>query len=174
MLGLTFYSKLVWGSNIISITAKAASKKIGTLNSSEISFSWGTPSCSLELLDKLEKWICRAVGPSFAASLELLTHRQDVANLNLFYRYCFGRCLSELAKLVPLSYSGGRSTRYSDWLHHFSVTIHRCYKGVYVNRFFLHTAKLWNSLATECFPLTFDLSSFKSRTNRHLLTVGSL
>ena len=114
MLGLTFYSKLVWGSYIISIIAKAASKKIRTLNCSEVSFSRGTPSCSLELLDKLEKWICRAVGSLLAASLELLAHCQDVASLNLFYRYCFGRCSSELAKLVPFSYSGGRSTRYSD------------------------------------------------------------
>ena len=30
-----------------------------------------------------------------------------------------------------------------------------------------------NSLPIECFPLTFDLSSFKSRIKRHLLTVGS-
>ena len=34
----------------------------------------------------------------------------------------------------------------------------------YVNSFFLRT---------ECFPLTYDLSGFKSRINRHLLTVGS-
>ena len=26
---------------------------------------------------------------------------------------------------------------------------------------------------TECFPSTYDLNSFKSRINRHLLTVGS-
>ena len=27
--------------------------------------------------------------------------------LSLFYRYYFGRCSSELAKLLPLPYSGG-------------------------------------------------------------------
>ena len=32
------------------------------------------PSCYLELLDKLQKWICRIVGPSLAASLEPLAH----------------------------------------------------------------------------------------------------
>ena len=31
----------------------------------------------------------------------------------------------------------------------------------------------WNSLPRESFPLTFDLNSFKSRINRHALTVGS-
>ena len=33
--------------------------------------------------------------------------------------------------------------------------------------------ELWNSLSLECFPLTYDLSGFKSGINRHLLTVGS-
>ena len=30
-----------------------------------------------------------------------------------------------------------------------------------------------DSLPIECFPLTYDLSDFKFRINRHLLTVGS-
>ena len=48
------------------------------------------------------------------------------------------------------------------------------FKGIYINNFFLHKAELWNSLAIECFPLTYNLSGFKSRTNRHVLTVGAL
>ena len=36
----------------------------------------GAPSCYLELLDKLQKRICRTIGPSLAASLEPLAHRQ--------------------------------------------------------------------------------------------------
>ena len=63
------------------------------------------------------------VGPSLAASLETLAHRRNVASLSLFYRYCFGRCSSELAQLVPLRFSRERSTRYSDRLHDFSFTI---------------------------------------------------
>ena len=51
----------------------------------------GAPSCYLELLDNPQKRICRTVGPSLAASLEP--------------RYYFGRCPSELAQLVPFSYS---------------------------------------------------------------------
>ena len=125
----------------------------------------GAPSCYLELLDKLQKRICRTVGPSLAASLEPLAHRRNVASLSLFYRYYFGRCSSELAKLVPISYSRGSSTRYSDRLHGFSVTIPRCYKDVCVNSFF---PRLWNSLPIECFPLTYDISGFKSKINRHL------
>ena len=190
MLGLTFSSKLDWGSYIASI-AKTASKKIGALIHSIKFFSldvalylykstirpymeycchfWaGAPSCFLELLDKLQKWIFRTVGPSLAASLEPLGHRQNVGSLSLFYRYYFGRCLSELAHLVPLPNFRGRSTRYSDRLHDFSVTIPRCYKDVYVNSFFPCTARLWNFLPIEWLPLTYDLGGFKSRINRYL------
>ena len=126
MLGLTFSSKLDWGSYIIAI-AKTAFKKIGALICStkflspEIALylykstilpcieycchDWaGTPSY-LELLDKLQNRICTTVGPSLANSLEPLAHRRNAASLNFFYSYYFGRCSSELAELVPLSFS---------------------------------------------------------------------
>ena len=79
----------------------------------------GAPSCYLKLLHKLQKWICRTFGLSFAASLEPLAHCRNVASLSLFYRYYFGRCSSELAELVPLPYSRGRSTCCSNILHDF-------------------------------------------------------
>ena len=115
----------------------------------------GVPSCYLELLDKLQKQICRTVGPSLAASLEPLAHRRNVASLSLFYRYYFGRCSSELAQLAPLPFSCGMSTCYCDRLHNFSVTIPRCYKDFYVNSLFPCTARLWNHLLMGCFPLTY-------------------
>ena len=127
MLRLTFSSKLDWGSYIIS-TAKTASKKIGTLIHSmkflspEVALylyksticpcmeycchvGAGAPSCYLELLDKLQKQICRTVGPSLAASLEPLAHCRNVASLSVFYRYHVGRCSLELAQLVPPPFS---------------------------------------------------------------------
>ena len=100
MLGLTFSSKLDWGSYIISI-AKTAFKKIGALIHSmkflspEVALYLykstirpcmeycchvcaGAPSCYLELLDKLQKLIYRPVSPSLAASLEPLAHCRNV------------------------------------------------------------------------------------------------
>ena len=134
----------------------------------------GGPSCYLELLDKLQKWICRTVGPSLTASLAASAHHRNVASSSFFYNYYFGRCSSELSQLVPLPYFRGRSTRYSERLHDFSVTIRRCYKDIYVKRFFPRTARLWNSFQRiECFPLTYDLNGFKPRINRHLLTASS-
>ena len=113
----------------------------------------GTPGCYLELLDKLQKRICRTVGPSFVTFLETLAHHWYVVSLSLFYRYYFGRCSSELAQLVPLRFSWGSSTCYSDRLLDFSVTIPRHYKNFYVSSFFSPTARLWNSLPIKCFPL---------------------
>ena len=129
MLGLTFSSKLNWGSYIISI-AKTASKKIGAPIRSMKFLSPEVALClykstirpymeycchvwagALELLDKLQKRICRIVGPLRAAFLEPLGHRQNVASLDLFYGYCFDRCSSELAQLVSLPFSRGRSDR---------------------------------------------------------------
>ena len=46
----------------------------------------GAPNCYMELLYKLQKWICRTVGCSLAAS------RQNMASLSLFYRDYFSRC----------------------------------------------------------------------------------
>ena len=48
----------------------------------------GAPSWYLELLDNLQKQICRTVGPSLASSLEPLAHHRNVASSSLFYRYC--------------------------------------------------------------------------------------
>ena len=75
--------------------------------------------------------------------------------------------------MVPFPYSRWRSSRYYDRLHDISVTIASCIKDVYVNFFFPRTARLWNSLPIERCLLTYDLNGFKSKINRHLLSVGS-
>ena len=79
--------------------------------------------------------MCENVGPSLAASLKSMAHRRNVASLSHFCRYYFGRCSCKLAQQVPLPDSRERSTRYSDRLHEFSVTIPRYYKDVHANRF---------------------------------------
>ena len=145
--GLLFLLNWI-GALILHLLLKTASKKIGALICSMKFFSpeialyvyksaiWpcmeycchvlaGTPSYYFELLDKLQKWICKAVGRSLAASLEPLAHRRNLVGLILFYRYYFGRCSSELPQLVSLPFSRGRSTPYSDRLHYFCVTTTR-------------------------------------------------
>ena len=68
----------------------------------------GAYSYYLELLDKLQNvyhdcW-------SFTCCLPWTRGKSLKCNqLSPFYKYCFGRCSSELAELVPLLYSQGRS-----------------------------------------------------------------
>ena len=50
----------------------------------------------LDILNKLQKRVCRTASPSLTASLELLPHRRNLARLSLFYKYCLDRCSSEL------------------------------------------------------------------------------
>ena len=116
------------------------------------------------MLDKLRKRICRAIGSSIAAYLPSLTYP-------LFYSYYFVGYSSELVQLVPLAYSGRRSTPCFDRLHNFSVTIPAFYKDVY-DSFFPRKARLWNFLPIECIPLTYDLNGFPFRINRYLLCLG--
>ena len=146
MLGLTFSSKLDWGSYIMSTIKNTSTKIEGLIRSMKFlspegalchykstirpymeycCHVWaGAPSCSLTLLDKLQRQICRTVGIPLAACIEPFAHCQNVAALSIFYRYNFGRCSWELA-LVTLPYCREKSARYTDRLHDFTVTIPR-------------------------------------------------
>ena len=96
-----------------------------------------------------------------------MVHRRNEASLSLFFRYCFGRCSSELADLVPpLPNSGWASTRYFNILQDFSITVPRCHGDV-CEQFLSSQARLCNSLPAEYFSLTYDLNGFISRFNRH-------
>ena len=98
-------------------------------------------SSYLAMLDKLQKRICRTVGPSLSllSFLNPWFHRQIAASLSLFYRHYFDRCSSEVDQVVPLPYSPGS-------FFCLSVTRRR-YKDVYVKSLFPCIAKLSNSLS---------------------------
>ena len=107
MLGLTISSKLDWGSYIISIAKTALpSRKLELICSMKFlspevalylykcticpcmeyccHFWAGAPSCYLELLDKLQKQICRIVGPSLATSTGTLGSSSKCGQLKSF------------------------------------------------------------------------------------------
>ena len=97
----------------------------------------GVPNCFLDMLVKLQKRVYWTVRPTLAAFPELLAHIRNSVGLfyDLFHNYYFGRCLSELAELVPLPSSRKRSI---------VVTLLGCmilhsylFSDVYVNSFFL-------------------------------------
>ena len=92
----------------------------------------GAPSYFLELLNKLQKRICRTVGPSLAASFEPLAHCQNVASLSLFIGITLEDVLQNWLNLFQFLFlKGGLVAILIDC--RISVTIPRCYKDVYVN-----------------------------------------
>ena len=151
MLGLTFSCKLDWGFYVNSIGKTASYKNRVLIRPMNFLFpeialylykstirpcmeccchvSGGAACWYLRLLDTLQKPICRTFGCSFAASLEPLAHCRNFPR-SLSCRYYFGRCSSKLGQLVPFPFSWGKSARYSDRLHNFSVIIRGYYKDV--------------------------------------------
>ena len=65
------------------------------------------------VFEKLQKQVCRTVGPSPDASFEPLAHCHNIVSLSLVYMYYFVRCSFELVEIAPLPCSHGGSTRYS-------------------------------------------------------------
>ena len=95
------------------------------------------------------------VGPSLAGSLKPLAHHQNVASLSFFiaitlvdvYLNWLNWFHFLILVAVPLVILIGCIIFLSPFLD-------RYYKDVYVNSFFPRTARPWNSLPAECFPLT--------------------
>ena len=119
----------------------------------------GAPNWFLDIFIKLAKTVFRSVGATRAAFVEPLAHCRNAAILRLFDRYWFA------AEMVFLSYSRGKSTRYSDRLHDFSFTVHICLKDFYSNTFFPRISRLRYFSTVKCF-LSNDLNGFESRVNR--------
>ena len=106
--------------------------------------------------------------PSLAAPLELLAHCQNVASLsfsivislidvhlnriNWFYLL--------ILAAPPLVVLIGCMIFLSPFLDVMRMSMSTVS--------FSRTPRFWHSLHAECFPLTYDLNSFKSRVNRHL------
>ena len=71
----------------------------------------------LDLLDRVQKRVVRLVGSGLSSDLQALPHRRDVTSLNLFYKYFYGKCSSELADLVPPKCVTVRSTSFSEQMY---------------------------------------------------------
>ena len=107
------------------------------------------PRCPLlqfqELLESLQKRICSSAGPSLAASLEPLAHRRNVTSLSLFFSVTLVDVLQNRFNWFHFLFLGGDlivilidCMIFLSPFHDFSVII----------------ARIWNSLAVECFPST--------------------
>ncbi|CAH2218241.1 jg9832 [Pararge aegeria aegeria] len=101
----------------------------------------------------------------FLLSLE---HQRKVACLAVLYKIHFGECAQELFDLVKPSPFYHRTARYRNNLHRYVVEIPST-RTKLASSFLIRTAKAWNALPSSVFPDTYNLGTFKSRVNRHLL-----
>ena len=148
MLGLSFSSKLDWGSYIVSVDS------IDSIVSgrSLIRFVKFFPFEFRNLKQK----------SPVAASLEPSAHRRNVASLSFFsivitLEVVYQNWLDLFHFLILV---GGLLVFLIGCMifcHHSQVL-----KDLYINSFFPCTARPWNFLPAACFPLTYYLNGFKS------------
>ena len=190
LLGITFSSDFSWRSYIEAI-AKSASMKVGSLLRARNYLTpesilylykstirpcieycchiWGgAPADALNLLDRIQKRICNAIGVNLSHKLDPLSHRRSVSSLCLFYKYFHGYCSTELSELVPPLKTFTRTTRYSSNCHPFTVDLPPCKKSLVQQSFFPRISTLWNSLPQTVFPPQYNLQQFKCNVHRHL------
>ena len=108
------------------------------------------------------------IWPNLCSNLQSLSHRRNVASLSLFYNNFHGHCSNDLKELTPSLKTFSRTTRLSSAAHSLTIQIPNFHKTFYSSSFFPRTARLWNSLPSDCFPLDYDLQSFKSNVNQYL------
>ena len=135
----------------------------------------GAPSCYLELLDKLKNEYAGLL----VLQLLLLLNPWLIVEMWRTKVFSIGITLVDVLQnwlnwSHVLFLEGDLLIIMIDRMIFLSPFLDVTTMSVYVKSFFSRTARLCNSLAIECFPLTYDPSGFKSRINRHLLSVGSL
>ena len=194
LLGLKFTPDLKWNSYILSV-AKETGMMVGSffrtrnfLTPAAIHYLYksqirprmeycchiwaGSPKCSLSCLDRVQRRMRWLIGDALFKTLQPLSHRRNVASLSLLYRYYSGKCSEELHQLVPPPKVFGKDTRLAmhtrqNHPHTLEVpdSMKKCF---HANSFFPRTVKLWNSLPSDCFPLSYNIDKFKKKVNQHL------
>ena len=101
------------------------------------------------------------------STLQLLSHRSSVATLSLFYRYFHGKCSDGFSNLVPPVWVFGRKTQFAISAHPCTIADLRCRMKGSADSFIPRAVSLWNSLPVTCFPLLYDLPSFKRIVNSY-------
>ena len=189
LLGVTLSNSLGWSTHIRQV-ARRASQRLGVLfraraffNSQQLfmlykaqvrpvmefcSHIWSSgPKSDLVILDHIQRKAVRLIDDApLTSKLASLSHRRAVSSLSLFYRYYHGLCSDELASITPRPRSFTRCTRGSDYTNPYLVAVPRCRTEQHKNSFFFRTAKLWNSLPTEVFPVCVSLTAFKRAVNK--------
>ena len=128
----------------------------------------GAPSCCLDMLDKLYKWVCRTVG----TILLPLWDPYSMGKTQIAYVFPIGIILVD----VPQNYL--------NWFLFFTLVgsplailidiMNFLSSYIYVNSFIPCTDRILNFLPAEYFPLTYDMNGLNSRVIRYFLSLDFL
>ena len=124
----------------------------------------GAPVCYLDMLDKLQHQVYRTVGLTFTSSLQPLGHHRNIASSSLYLKWLNWFCFLIVVGGLPfiLIYCIIFLSKFLHVMRSAMPTVS-----------FLTQLDSGNFLLAECFPLTYDLNSFTSRINRHILFLCS-
>ena len=191
LLGVNASNNFSWHKHVVAV-AKTAAQKLGflfrakkyfspaqllTLYKSQVrptmeycSHIWSSaPKHTLALLDSIQRRAIRLIDdPSLTDSLQSLSHRRQVGDLSLFYRYFHGQCSDQLAEIMPPRARFSRATRQAATAHRYSIHLETPRTLVYQNSFFWRVSSLWNSLPDYVLPREYNLQSFKRAVNKYL------
>nr|CAH7741096.1 unnamed protein product [Callosobruchus chinensis] len=133
---------------------------------------WGAAPATLTILDAVQKRAIRLIGdPALTCRLQPLSHRRDVGDLSLFYRYSNAFCSSQLTSIIPPLSEPARCTRGISSSHPRAVVLlqHQEPSGT--------TAplspgglKAWNGLPGDVLVEPASVGLFKSHVNKLPLT----
>ena len=128
----------------------------------------GAADSHLALLDRVVSTANSICGGQLSCDL---AHRRRVASLCMYYKI---RCNARhpVRQLLPVLQVFGRATRRAAAAHEWTVSVPRV-RTLQCQRFFVVAcSKLWNSLGAGVFVGDGSVGVFKSRANRHLLSIG--
>ena len=132
----------------------------------------GADQIHLNCLDKVQRRVRGLIGEDLFSTLQPHSHQRDVSSLSLFYRYYHGDCSEELHSLVPPAKTIPVRTLLAattEKHHPHSLQVPKATSKFHQESFFPRTVREWNKLPTECFPQSYNLDTFKTRVNSHLL-----
>lgn len=191
LLGITLGSDLIWQDHILS-SAKKAACRLGFLRRSKKYFNseniilmyksfirpileynshiWaGAPSSSKIIVDRIQTRAFRIVSnDSLCTTVDSLEHRRNVGALGLFYRYFNKDCSSELCNIIPAVATFNVTTRLASNAHPYTIVSNFSRTNKSRNSFISRSSRLWNRLPSEVFPVSYNLSKFKSNVNAYL------
>ena len=103
------------------------------------------------------------------SQLALLNARRRVASLSMFYRYYHGHCVNSIAELMPRPAEICHPLRNRKAWHPYRVHLCRARTVTSQSCFIARTSRDWNLLLYSVFPPEYDLQSFKSKVNKHIM-----